>query len=112
MKKFFMLAIASWAIFIFSSYDVSAQNEVGTYSLFKLKENNKEVLYKINTKTGQVWCYDEFQILKAEDLGFIGKEADSLNKLISDANKKKMGVYTLPFWSPTSDKPEKLYKVK
>jgi len=43
--------------------------------------------------------------LKAEDLGLTGKEAEGLNKLISVSNKKKMGVYTLPCWMPTLEKP-------
>jgi hypothetical protein len=108
-KKLFVLVLVIGALIFFNIYAISAEDEIGTYALFKVKEHDKEILYKINTKNGKVWCYDEFRILKAEDLGLTGKEAEGLNKLISQENKKKMGVYTLPCWMPTSEKPSGSY---
>lgn len=94
------------------SNDSSKSEEVSTYSLFKINEGGKEVLYKINTKTGQVWCYSEYAVMNSDDLGVTGKEKESLDKLIGDAKKQGKNVYTMPFWTLTSEEKPKYYTVK
>lgn len=120
MKKasYFLLVLAGTTLLLFflnssaKSADNVTSNEVGTYSLFKTNEEGKDVLYKINTKTGQVWCYNEYVIMSSEDLGLTGKEKEGLDKLIADAKAKGKNVYTLPFWSLTSDEKSKYYTIK
>lgn len=86
--------------------------EVGTYLLFKLNEGGKEVLYKINSKTGQVWCYSEYVVVSSDDLGVTGKEKEGLDKMIVAAQKQGKNVYTMPYWVLTSDEKPKYYTVK
>jgi len=114
MKIILFIKIFVMSIFnFFLNYALSADNEVGTYALFKIKEDKNEVLYKINTKTGQVWCYTESLILKAEDMKDLSdKEKEGLNKIINQADKQKQHVYTLPYWVPTSEKPENRYIIR
>lgn len=86
-------------------------DEVGTYALFKINDGSKEVLYRINTKTGQVWCYSEYAILSSKDIGVTGKEKESLDNLIEQTNKQGKNVYTLPYWMLTSEEKLKYYTV-
>jgi hypothetical protein len=90
----------------FINLSSAADNEVGTYALFKIKDGKDEdALYKINTKTGKVWRYSERAIHKAEDVGLTGKEAEGLNNLINQAKKQKKNVYVAPYWWPTFEEP-------
>lgn len=94
------------------SNDSSKLGEVGIYSLFKINDEGKEVLYKINTKTGQVWCYSEYAVMNSDDLGVTGKEKEGLDKLIGDAKKQGKNVYTMPFWTLTSEERPNYYTIK
>jgi hypothetical protein len=110
--KLIMFLLFIVTILCCSNYTMATDNDIGTYALFKIREGNNEVLYKINTKTGKVWCYSDNVILKSEDFGLTGKEAERLNKLISQATKEKKHVYTLPYWWPTSEEPGARYIMK
>jgi len=82
----------------------AARPEAGTYQLLTMKKNTGgEELYKINTKTGQVWLYSEYAIVTSDDIGAKGTVKDGLDKLIAEANSQKKNVYTLPFWDLTAE---------
>ena len=68
--------------------DNPRQDEVGTFSLFKITEEGKDVLYKVNTKTGQVWCYSEYVTMSGDDSGLTGKEKEDFDKFLTDARSK------------------------
>src|SRR4030095_2033646 len=76
---------------------------VGTYQLFTVTVNGKGELYRINTKTGQVWLHTEYVIPTSESIGARGAEKESLDKLIDVAAKQGKNVYTLPYWAPTEE---------
>ena len=86
--------------------------EVGAYSLFKISEEGKDVLYKINTKTGQVWEYSEYAVMSSDDLSLTGTEKENVDKMITQARMQGKNVYTTPFWTLTSEENGKYYTVK
>ena len=87
------------------------EDVVGTFSLFKMTEEGKEVLYRINTKTGQVWCYSEYLVLNSDSLGVTGKEKEGVDKLLAEASRQGKHVYTMPFWAPVSEKRASTYTI-
>jgi hypothetical protein len=74
--------------------------EVGTYQLFKAANAGQDELYRINTKTGQVWLYAEYAILSSDD---VDPKVPGLDKVIEQAAKEKESVYTLPYWDLTPE---------
>lgn len=81
----------------------STRNEVGTCQLFKMTNNGKDGLYRINTKTGQVWLYSEYAILTTDDLAVKENAKAGIDKLLEDARKQGKNLYTMPFWNLTSE---------
>jgi hypothetical protein len=85
--------------------------ETGTYQLMKVAKAGGDELYRINTKTGQVWLYSEFVVLDSESVGATGLAKDGLDKLIAEARRQGKNVYTAPFWDATAEMPSTLYTI-
>jgi hypothetical protein len=88
-----------------------ALGDTGTYQLLALSKNGKDELYRINTKTGQVWLYSEYVVLDSNSLGLSGSAKASLDKLIAEASAQGKNVYTVPFWDQTAETRPALYTV-
>lgn len=88
-----------------------ALGDTGTYQLLALTKNGKDELYRINTKTGQVWLYSEYVVLDSNSLGLSGSAKASLDKLIAEASAQGKNVYTVPFWDQTAETRPALYTV-
>jgi hypothetical protein len=88
-----------------------APGEVGTFQLLNVIKNGENVLYRINTKTGQVWSYSEYAIVDSASVGATGAAKEGLDKLIGQAARDKKNVYTLPFWDVTAETAPTMYTV-
>ena len=86
-----------------ASKNSTLDNEAGTFQLFKIKEGENEVLYKINTKTGTVWNYSERLIVSSSNVGFSEKQKKWIDKLLEAAKQKGTNLYTPPYWVLTSE---------
>jgi hypothetical protein len=75
-------------------------NEVGTYALVVGKDG---ILYKINTKTGKVWSYEERWIPGPAYLKATGISRKDLDKLFREADEDGGSVYSYPYWDQTRD---------
>lgn len=110
-----VLAVIISAVFLTKFIKIErpiAENREGTYALVENRENNATTLYRINTKTGEVWCYAERAILRSGDVGLVGEARESLDLLIENARKEGKNVYTLPYWEITSERITGYYTVK
>src|SRR3989338_2546101 len=79
------------------------QTDVGTYLLTVVKENGQDVLYRINTKTGQVWNYLERFILSSDRIAKNDQERSRVDKVIQSAKSMGKNVFTQPYWELTSE---------
>ena len=75
-------------------------SEVGTYVLYESSSgvDGAKRLYRINTRTGKAWAYDESVILSSDAIGATGKKKESLDTMLSQARAQGKNVYAMPYW--------------
>ncbi|MDP2922599.1 MAG: hypothetical protein Q8O30_02605 [Candidatus Omnitrophota bacterium] len=112
MKKILIIILCSTTFFCpKNAFSQNNNNEVDTFQLTTVRNAEKEDLYRINTKTGEVWVYGEFVVLDENQLTIDEKAKGGLKKLIEQAKKQGKQVYTLPCWRLTDEKPSEIYTV-
>ena len=84
-------------------------NEAGTYQLITVNNGQQDLLYKINTKTGQVWVYGPMPVKDFADVDVSPDAQERLKKLIAEAKEKGKTVFTTPMWILTPDKPSDIF---
>jgi hypothetical protein len=76
--------------------------EAGTYQLQVLTNEGTSELYRINTKTGQVWRHAEHEIVDAESLPG-GAGVPGANRLFAEASRQGKKLYSAAYWKATSE---------
>ena len=80
--------------------------------MFKItKSGGGDELYRINTRTGQVWLHTERVLISTESISGSAAQKAGLEKLIEGAGKQGKNVYTLPYWAPTNETAPETYTV-
>lgn len=111
MKKVIILCFVATLFFnTTSSFAEINDSDVGRYQLFSIKENGKEVLCRIDTKTGKVWQYAPQAVLSENDINDSEPERkEAMKKMLSAARAKGKSVATLPYWVPLSETQPDMY---
>jgi len=90
----------------------SAGSPTGTFQLFAVSESGKETLYRINTRTGQVWTYSEYVLLPGDEVGPNARGKAELQKFIEDTGRQGKSVYSAPYWKATPEHPTGYFTVR
>ncbi len=107
--------LLSACLAIITCSNVSAENkiagEAGTFQLITVNNGAKQELYRINTKTGEVWEYNEFVVLDENSLAITPKAKEGMRQLLEQAKKQGKNVYTIPHWQLTNEQPSEHFTI-